>query len=217
MSVMDYFDRVYCIHYPDADRYAAIKKQFSKVGIKEVEYVYANRPRHKFHMTNMRRCPAAEFAVNLSHIKAVAHAIADGARRPVFFEDDIIFRCDANELLAEALKTLPNNWDVFYMGGHPCEEVERQGDNMVKVRRFSFAESYSINSHALRPYHDFWHDRIGQPNAMYDRILGEFAGAHESYCVVPVITEQPPGYSHIAHGNDDKRDLVMRGWKNNLH
>jgi len=213
---VDYFDRVYCIHYPDPERREKVHREFKKVGITDVEYVYADRPKGKFHITNMRRAPAAEFAVNLSHIKAVVHAIEDGAKRPVFFEDDIVFRDNANQVLTEAVKALPEDWDVLYMGGHPCDEVEQLSDNLVKVARFSFAESYAINGPALVPYLDYWLDRIGQPQAMYDFILSGFAEAGNGYCVYPVLTHQPIGYSHISKRNDDKRDLVKRGWVTNL-
>ncbi len=213
---MDYFDRVYCIHYPDPTRREKIEQEFEKVGIADAQYVYAQRPRDKFHITNMRRAPCSEFAVNLSHIKAVAHAIADGAKRPLFLEDDIVFRDDSNEILTQALKVLPEDWDVLYMGGHPCDKVEKLSDNLVKVARFSFAESYAINGPSLMKFHDFWLDRIGQLQAMYDRILGEFAEANDGYCVYPVLTHQPAGYSHISKANDDKLDLVKRGWANNL-
>jgi len=213
---MDYFDRVYCIHYPDPERSKRIRQEFKKVGITDVEYVYAARPRNGFHMNNMRRAPAAEFAVNLSHIKAIAHAIEAGAKHPLFLEDDIVFRDDANEILAQSLKALPEDWDVLYMGGHPCDLVEELSDNLVKVKRFSFAEAYAINGHALMPYLDYWFDKIGQPQAMYDFILSGFAEANGGYCIYPVLTHQPVGYSHISKSNEDKRDLVRRGWFNNF-
>jgi len=167
-------------YYPDPDRREAVEKEFAKVGIKDVQYVYAQRPGivpggRPFHISNMRRAPAAEFAVNLSHIKAVAHAIADGAKRPVFFEDDVVFRDDANEILTKALEALPAEWDVLYMGGHPCEKVDRLSDNLVKVQRFSFAEAYAINGRSINHYLDHWLDNIGQWQAMYDFILSRFA------------------------------------------
>ena len=219
---MDYFDQVYCVHYPDPVRREAIELEFVKVGIVDARYVYAARPGNPnggrpFHISNMRRAPAAEFAVNLSHIKAVAHAIANGAKRPVFFEDDIAFRDDANEILTKALEVLPDDWDVLYMGGHPCEKVERVSDNLVRVKRFSFAEAYAINGPALQPFHDFWLDNIGQWQAMYDFILSRFAQSGNGYCVHPVLTHQPiGGYSHITKKKEDKSGLVLRGWQNNL-
>jgi len=212
---MDYFDRVYCIHMPDPERRQAIDEQCAKVGIDVWRYVYAQRRKGPFEMSNMRRAPSAEFAVNLSHIMAVSLAIADGAERPLFIEDDIVFRDDACEILEKAVSALPH-WDVLYLGGHPCEPVERINENLVKVGRFSFAEAYAINGRAsLIDFQNFWFDNIGQPQAMYDFILSRFA-MDFGYCVYPVITHQPPGYSHIAKRDDDKRHLIERGWQNNL-
>ena len=212
---MDYFDRVYCIHMPDPVRRAAIEEEFKKVGIVGAKYVYAAKPTGPFSMSNMRRAPIYEFAVNLSHIKAVSHAIADGAQRPLFIEDDIVFSDNADEVLESAISSLPEDWDVMYMGGHPCELVEHIGENLVKVGRFSFAEAYTINGMAsLESFQDFWFDNIGKDKAMYDFILSRFA-MDRGYCTYPVITNQPPGFSHIANRIDDKTQLVARGWQVN--
>ncbi|KKK81052.1 hypothetical protein LCGC14_2817360 [marine sediment metagenome] len=130
-----------------------------------------------------------------------------GSRKP---------RPSTRRKLAKALKVLPEDWGVLYMGGHPCEKVERLSDNLVKVQRFSFAESYAINGHVLESYLHFWLDRIGQPKAMYDFILSGFAEANNGYCVYPVLTHQPVGYSHIVDRNDDKSSLVKKGWATHL-
>ena len=90
---MDYFDGVYCIHMPDPERREAIEEQYKKVGIVGVQYVYAERPRsvgnepfnRPFHITNMRRAPAAEFAVNLSHIKAMVQNALFSLRTILYF------------------------------------------------------------------------------------------------------------------------------------
>lgn len=188
--------------------------QLKSVGIRKFEFVYAKRPRGKFNITNMRRAPLAEFAVNLSHIKAIVHAIADGAQRPLFIEDDIVF--SGFERLKSAFGSIPDGWDVLYLGGHPCGTVEPVGEHLVSVQRFSFAEAYSINGASLQKFHDYWLDRIGQTDAMFDRILGEFAEKNESFCVYPIVTRQLAGFSHVANRIDDKSDLVDRGWQNNI-
>ena len=219
---LHYFDKVYCVHYPDPqyDRRRWIEQQCESVGIEDVTYVHAMRPR--FYLTNgkgqhnMRRNPQIELAVSYSHIKAIVRAISDGAMRPLFIEDDIEFDGGFADRLKLASEALPNDWDVMYLGGHPCGPVKLVSNNLAKVGSFSFAESYMIRAKALRSFYDFWLDRIGQKQAMYDRILGEFADEHESYCVYPIVTRQPNGYSHISKKNDDKSNLLLRGWQTNL-
>jgi hypothetical protein len=210
LSAFDVFDRVYCIHLPNPQRRVAIEAQFERVGIKDVQYVYADRPPPQFDMANMRRCGRGEFGVNLSQIKAVVQAIADGAERPLFVEDDIVFEPAA--MLAE----LPPDWDMLYLGGHPRGKVERIQPGLVRVGKFSCAEAYALSRKSLIEFFGYWCNRISKPEAMYDFILGEFAEKHRAYCVYPLVCEQVPGVSQISGKVDDKRKIVARGWVNNL-
>jgi len=205
-----FFDRCYCIHLPNPQRRVTIEAQFERVGIKGVQYVHADRPPPQFEMSNMRRCGRGEFGVNLSHIKAVVHAIADGAERPLFVEDDIVF--DPKAMPAE----FPSDWDVLYLGGHPRENVERVSDSLVKVGKFSCAEAYALRRGVLVEFFGYWCNRISKLEAMYDFILGEFAETHHAYCVYPLVCEQIIGISQISGKVDDKRKLVARGWVNHL-
>lgn len=214
--MFEFFDRVYCIHLPNPGRRSLIEQQFERVGMRDVTYVHAAQPPQGFTMSNMRRSPSAEFGVNLSQIKAVMQAIDDGAEHPLFVEDDIVFHKDAGEMFIRAFQSLPFDWDVLYFGGHPRAKAQRVSEHLAKVGAMSFAEAYSIRRKALTAFVDYWFDRIGKPNAMYDFILGEFAAKRNSYCTYPLICEQPPGMSQISGTIDDKRDLVRRGWANNL-
>jgi len=211
-----YFDKVYCIHLPNPERRVKIEQQFESVGITNVTYIYAEEPHLGFASSNMRRAPRGEFGANLSHIKAVIAAIADGARRPLFVEDDIEFKPNAQVQLKRALNDIQDPWDVLYLGGHPRGPYTVISENVVKVSTFSHAEAYSIQDWALQPFVDFWLDRIGQKDAMYDFILGEFASENDSFCTLPLLTHQPPGtWSHIAQKPDDKSRLTEKGWTNN--
>ena len=216
----DYFDRVYCISLPFEDRREKIAAEFERVGIKDVQYVYAEPPAEGFHMSNMRRAPRGEFGCNLSHIKAAMHALADGAERPLFFEDDVVFVPDARERISaavsEGLMDWDDLWDVLYLGGHPRSQCHRITNNLVRVNTFSFAESYALNRHSLVRWLDFWCDNIGQKDAMVDLQLGRFAAYYVGYCVYPLITHQPPGFSQIANKEDNKDNCLKKGWRTNL-
>jgi hypothetical protein len=210
LSAFDFFDRCYCIHLPNPQRRVTIEAQFKRVGITDVQYVHADRPPPQFEMSNMRRCGRGEFGVNLSQIKAVVQAIADGAERPLFVEDDIVF--DAAAMPAE----LPPDWDVIYLGGHPRGKVERVSQGLVRVGKFSCAEAYALRRGVLMEFFGYWCNRISKPEAMFDFVLGEFAELHRAYCVYPLVCEQVVGVSQISGKVDDKRKIVARGWVNNL-
>lgn len=207
----DYFDRVYCIHLPNDQRRVKMDAQFERVGIHHVEYVHAVPPAAGFHMSNMRRNPRYEFGCSLSHIKAIKCAIVDGAERPLFVEDDIEFQ--QPERWPQALQELPE-WDVLYFGGHPRGPAEMVGKHLAKVSTFSFAEAYALS----RPdrFLDFWLDNAGQPDAMFDLILGRYAATGDSFCIYPLMTKQPVGYSLIGGKVDDKSRCLEKGWRTNL-
>lgn len=183
------------------------------VGVTDVEWVHARPPSGQFDMSNMRRAPRGEFGANLSHLKAVMHALLDGAERPLFLEDDLQFL--SPERLPSAVAQLPNDWDVLYLGGHPrgpAPAVRPYSEHLWTVQLFSFAEAYSLRRPALRRFFDHWCDRIGQPEAMFDFALGEFAGANKGFCVYPLVTSQLPGRSQISGKDEDKASLLERGW-----
>lgn len=200
---------VYVVHLPNAERKARIAAELARVGFNNVTYVHAQEPVAGFTMSNMRRNPRGEFGCALSHIKAICTAIADGVDRALFVEDDIKFRhYDFIEW--------PEDWRVIYYGGHPREPVQKVDECLYRVGRFSCAEAYEMNRESMREFLQFWCDRAGQPNAMFDFILGEFAAQGGGYALYPTMTYQPPGYSQIGGKFDDKTALIERGWKTNL-
>lgn len=204
------FDRLYVVHLPNGERRTAMEAQLAG---REATWLHARPPVGKF--PNFRRNPPAEFGCSLSHVKCIVRAIEDGARSPLFIEDDVVFRPGAFERLSKM--ELPPDWDVLYLGGHPRSDVTRVGDDLVRVGTFSFAEAYLLNGKALRPFVDFWLDRVGQRDAMFDLVLGEFAAANNGYCVWPLLTSQPKNFSQIGLRVDDKSVLVGQAWKKHLH
>ena len=212
----DFFDKVYCIHLPNDKRREAIEKEFQRVGIHDVTFVHAQQPYEGFRMSNMRRGVRGEFGCSLSHIKAAMIAIDDGAYRPLFLEDDVIFKAPERMRAIEKDLDLFPYWEVLYLGGHPREPCHWVTDNLVEVKTFSFAESYALRGDRMTQWVQFWLDRVGQPNAMVDLILGEFAALHYSYCVYPLMTYQPPGISQISNKPDNKDSCLEKGWTTNL-
>jgi hypothetical protein len=200
---LDYFDRVYCIHLPNDARREAVQKQFDSVA-------------KDFSMNNMRRGARGEFGCSLSHIAAAVEAIADRAKRPIFFEDDVTFRADTVDDMRAAISELPMIWDVLYLGGHPRSPAQKFSEHLAKIGTFSFAEAYAVRGWVLPRWIQFWCNRVGQKNAMVDLILGEFAAENEGFCVYPLITYQPPGISQISGKHDDKSNCLNKGWQNNL-
>jgi hypothetical protein len=218
---------VYVIHLPNPERKAKIAAELARVGFTDITYVHAQEPVQTFKMSNMRRNPRGEFGCALSHLKAlIIAAQVPRQTTALFVEDDVVFAPDFKpsmlfDVLAvtsydSARGTGYPNYRVAYLGGHPRGPVTKVSDTLVRIGPWSCAEAYMMNYESIIGFLQFWCDRAGQPNAMYDFILGEYAAQGESYAFYPQLTHQPVGWSQIGQKIDDKSACVERGWKANL-
>ena len=207
---------VYVVHLPNPERKAKIAAELARVGFDNVTYIYAREPYAGYQSSNMRRNPRGEFGCTLSHLKAIATAIADNVLSALFVEDDVQF---ADGFRADSFNPpliLPPDWNIVYLGGHPRAPVQPIGHGLVRIGAWSCAESYYMHKAAMRRFLQFWCDRAGQPNAMFDFILGEFAAQGGGYAYYPQLTHQPVGWSHIGQKIDDKSACIEKGWRTNL-
>jgi hypothetical protein len=64
-------------------------------------------------------------------------AIIDKCQKDVFFlilEDDVVFLEDISPYLNDAIKQLPPDWDMLYLGASPREPQERYSDNLFRLK-----------------------------------------------------------------------------------
>jgi GR25 family glycosyltransferase involved in LPS biosynthesis len=218
----NFFDKVYCIHLPNQrERKTRLQKQFDEFGVTDVTFVSATPPPAKFKMSNMRRNSRGEMGVNLSQIKAVIQALDDGAETPLFLEDDIEFNPNTKQILASVFNELPSEWGVLYLGGHPrgpvpARQAKQHSEHLWKIQRHSFADGYCIKRPYLRSFFEYWCENITQDSAMYDFILGEFAGKVGGYAIYPTLVEQYAGHSSVTGQHDDKSTIVPRAWASHI-
>jgi hypothetical protein len=203
---------VYCIHLPHIIRHMNIAGELQRAGLTDVRYIHAKEPMQGFAANNYRRNARGEYGCALSHLKAISQAIADKQEVALFIEDDI----KIGELLPVFQWIECNDFDVLYLGGHPRGPAQMVTSRVARVGTFSCAEAYIMPYHAMVAFLPFWCDRAGQKDAMFDFILGEFAAKNQGYAAYPPVTHQDAGWSHIGNKFDDKRELMARGWKENL-
>lgn len=219
----DFFDQIYCIHIPNKIRRPLIEAEFQRIGIADrVQYVHATPPPKNFTISNMQgRGAVGNMGVNLSQIKAVVQSIANDAKHPLFFEDDVMFHENAHELLEKSIDSLPEDWDILYMGGHPTgpifnPQAAKFSETLAKVGKFSFADSYAFNEGRAIQFFDSWCNGITKNDAMYDFILGQFSKNNNAFCTYPLLCNQRPNISQISGKHDDKSSIVARAWTHHL-
>jgi len=150
-----------------------------------------------------------EQACALSHLKVYRQIIEDGVDVAVVSEDDAVFLCNQDALL-QAIRSLPDGWDVFYL--YHRGDIERADNNLVSFRSVpGSAVSYVVTNAAARKLVD-----LASPLRLAaDALLGRavFIGLLEGYGAFPLLaSHQDAGMSLLSGRVSSSRTVSIKGW-----
>lgn len=203
---------VFCINLEeDIERRQHMTNQFFNCGIKNVEFISANRPFNGYKSTNYQY--AGEFGVTLSQLKAINVA----KKHAVIFEDDIVFVKDAISRINSFLENLPDDWIIAYLGGCPREKLIPVNDYVCKVGDFTQAAGWIIRDTHQWRLMNFIFERMGRsfPDACFDNMINDYIKVEKNpgYCAYPPIIEQKDGWSTLRQGDRNHRDMIRGEWE----
>jgi hypothetical protein len=114
------------------ERLSQIREELSKVGM--------NAKRFEALTGGWKGCRDSHLALLEANKSEPFHII---------LEDDCVFSNDFNEVIIEAIKELPTDWDCLYLGGSPRKTQERYSDHLFKANNV-------WTTHSI-----IWHNRTG--------------------------------------------------------
>ncbi len=162
------------------------------VGINGNSYNHNNISK-KYHQKLLRLNPGV-LGCLLSHINIIQYAKENNLENILIFEDDIDFSENFLEILNCAIKDLPKDWDMFYLGGNPkIGQNTKISNHIYKSTAINATHSYMIN-HTI-------YDLILNANE-YDYAIDTLyhMKIHKNvntYIINPTITCQRSGISDI--------------------
>jgi GR25 family glycosyltransferase involved in LPS biosynthesis len=116
------------------------------------------------------------------------------------FEDDILFIHDYINIINKALEELPENWDMFYLGGNICAPVTQVSDHLGRLSHAQATHAYGINKNFLNYLIDYL-----EPNKFTKVIDGVYANEiipnHNCFITIPMVAIQRSDYSDIEGTN----------------
>jgi len=116
-TLNDYFDKIVCINLDRRpDRWEESQKEFEKLNI-VVERISALDGRFIKPPPGFKYPPGA-FALLLTHIEIIKDAIKNNYKNFLLFEDDVAFIDNFYEKFNAKIDFLPDDWDMFYLGGN---------------------------------------------------------------------------------------------------
>lgn len=163
-------------------------------------------------------CPAATVGCALSH-KAVWRLIVErGLKNGVVFEDDCIFDPSFKTTVESALKSLPSDWDLLYLGcsggcyrnpdedasvldraltacaGRSIEPLELVSESLYRPSMPLTAHAYAISNKGARALLE----RIPLVSFHIDTIMAQHAPEMRVYAVHPSVVSQDTSSSGMA-------------------
>jgi GR25 family glycosyltransferase involved in LPS biosynthesis len=191
MKVNDYFDRVVVINLDRRpDRMEKLGPQLDELGI---EY-------ERFSAVDAKELGIEGYiAGTMSHV-AVWKKYK--GQKILILEDDALFCDDFNEKFAEVMQTLPQDWDIFYLGAlldKTTGKVEKVNDHWAKQIISTGTQAYCINPKRLERFYE----EVKDKEWYIDVELRVLAEQYNAYIAQPNLVTQFPSYSDLREREVD--------------
>jgi len=209
----DFFDKIYCISLPESkNRKNTVSENFKKLDILDrVIFDFVLPPPDKVKCCIL----PGKLGCSLSNLKMFFNAFESGANNFLVFEDDVKLNKNSNEiqkLLKKSIQQLPEDWDIFYLGGKPTKKIKRFDNNLVTIDSPMLCTyAYAFNRKAAKGYVEKMMNGI-MVHAC-DSVLGMYAAKLKSYCAYPPLFSTLPGFSYIRQSKRDYAGDIDKSWK----
>lgn len=91
----------------------------------------------------------AQDGCRLSHHAVIISAKTQGLKNVLIFEDDAFMRPYWRAMLGDALKDVPPDWEMFYLGYREVDHLIRVNPNLVRINQGWTTHAYAVNASAF--------------------------------------------------------------------
>ena len=185
MKVNDFFDKVIVINLDRrTDRMDKLVPQLEKL---DIQY-------EKFSAVDGKQLGVDPIVAGLqSHLQVMKQITG---QRVLILEDDAQFVEDFNEKFEKVIQTLPEDWDIFYLGALVPKDVGlvRMVNRHWGIQVLTTgSQAYCINPSRL----EYFINKLEDYNYYIDVGLRDFAKDLKAYITQPNLVVQFPSYSDL--------------------
>lgn len=138
--------------------------------------------------------------------KIIEEAKKNNYKNILIFEDDIEFHPQTDWYLSDALKVLPKDYDLFFLGLFTKSDYSFFTKSLVKPTSGLCCHAYSINNHI----YDILLEKIKQYDKPIDHYTNEIISEKlNSYAIKPSMVNQIDGFSYISNTHEMKSHLKL--------
>ena len=193
MILNEFFDKIYVINLDHrTDRWEKVVNSFKSIGLDNYERYSAIKTDNGW------------LGCNLSHLGVIEKSKENGYDNFLVFEDDFVLQDNFIESVTETIKQLPEDWDMFYLGGNlsMCKVKEQISKNITKVDSVLTTHCYAMRgtiydkvlneSPIMPPQKGFLRGQV--IDVYYSE---KICPNHNTYICDPMLCTQDTGYSDI--------------------
>ena len=185
MKVNDFFDKVIVINLDRrTDRIDKLAPQLEKL---DIQY-------ERFSAVDGKQLGIDPIVAGLQSHLQVMKQIA--GQRVLILEDDAQFVENFNEKFEKVMQTLPEDWDIFYLGALVPKDVGliRMVNRHWGIQVLTTgSQAYCINPSRL----EYFINKLEDYNSYIDIGLRDFAKGLKAYITQPNLVVQFPSYSDL--------------------
>ena len=183
MRINEYFDKVVVINLDKrTDRLEKISKQLDELGITFERFSAIDGTGKNPMLANRD-----------SHLQVWRENLG---KKILVLEDDAYFIDDFQERFNQVIQTLPENWDVFYLGAL----LDKMTGKVIKINNDWYRQIVSTGTQAYSVHPDIMQyciDRLEIYDGYIDVGLRILAEDMNAYITQPNLVTQYPGYSDL--------------------
>ena len=129
----------------------------------------------------------------------------------IVFEDDCVL-LQPWSVAENAMKQLPEDWDLLYLGATLMNPIERYSENLFRLKTAYCAHAIIYNSkrvvdYILNNYQRFFRNSP-ERNTLDVFYFTEIQEKFNCYIVSPLVATQRPGFSDIENMNVDYTQII---------
>jgi GR25 family glycosyltransferase involved in LPS biosynthesis len=193
MRVNDFFDKVVVINLDRRpDRMEKLEPQLTQLGISW----------ERFSAYDAKELDIKPYVAGTkSHVSAW-HKYFDIKGPVLILEDDALFCEDFNQKFEQVMKTLPEDWDIFYLGALLDRYTGKTipvNEHWVKQVVSTGTQAYCINPKNVHKFYDIVKDK----EWFIDVELRLLAETHNAYITQPNLVTQFASYSDLREKDVD--------------
>tara|TARA_R110002051_G_scaffold181204_3_gene250682 strand:- start:1876 stop:2520 length:645 start_codon:yes stop_codon:yes gene_type:complete len=208
--INEFFDKVFCINLDRReDRMLLAEEEFKKFNIEFERFsaVDGNTLVKEDYTTNPN-IPGGAHGCRLSHARLVSMCKERSYKKALVLEDDVVFSEDFEKNFTNYIKEIPENWDMFYLGGnhnfHMGQKLQMVSEHIGKCHTTFSTHAYAINESLF----DEAISVLSNGEKQVDVYYSEIQKRRNVYALYPGVTNQRADYSDVLNENVDYSKII---------